>query len=116
MFFWKFVLAGAAAGAVNGLFGAGGGMILVPLLKSWADIEETEVFPVSISIMLPVCMVSLLFCSFHSPLPWAAALPYLIGSGAGGFLAGALGKHIPTVWLHRILGIFIIWGGWRYLC
>ena len=28
----KLMFAGAVAGAVNGLFGAGGGMVLVPLL------------------------------------------------------------------------------------
>lgn len=116
MIFWKCVLVGAAAGAVNGLFGAGGGMILVPLLQILVKLEDSDVFPVSISIMLPICLVSLLFYSLHSPLPWAASLPYLIGSAAGGILAGIFGKKIPTLWLHRVLGIFIIWGGWRYLC
>ena len=33
----------------------------------------------------------------------------------GGVLAGMFGKKIPTVWLHRGLGILILWGGIRYL-
>ena len=54
-------LAGAVAGAVNGLFGAGGGMILVPLLTMQQKLKEDEIFPASISIILPICLVSLIF-------------------------------------------------------
>ena len=38
-------LAGLTAGAINGLFGAGGGMVLVPLLTWLTDLEDAEVFP-----------------------------------------------------------------------
>ena len=31
----KYAVSGALAGAVNGLFGGGGGMVLVPLLSGW---------------------------------------------------------------------------------
>ena len=40
---------------------------------------------------------------------------WLIGSTIGGILAGQFGKHIPVKWLHRGLGILILWGGIRYL-
>lgn len=112
----KILLAGVIAGCVNGLFGAGGGMILVPLLTMLADFSDLEIFPASISIILPMCFVSLLIHTLHAPLPWTAALPYLIGSAGGGILAGLLGKKIPTIWLHRVLGLLILYGGWRYLC
>ena len=35
----KYLIAGALAGAANGLFGAGGGLFLVPLLIGWAGME-----------------------------------------------------------------------------
>jgi uncharacterized membrane protein YfcA len=110
------ILAGAAAGSVNGLFGAGGGMVLVPLLVLLTDIREEDVFSASIGIILPVCLVSLAVNAGYAPLPWREALPYLIGSGIGGFLAGFAGKKIPVNWLHRLLGVLILWGGYRYLC
>lgn len=112
----KMALAGSLAGTVNGLFGAGGGMILVPLLTKLTDLEDSEIFPASISIILPMCVITLAVSAFQTPLPWEAALPYLIGSALGGIAAGLLGKRIPTVWLHRVLGVLILWGGWRYLC
>lgn len=107
-------LAGSAAGLVNGLFGAGGGMVLVPLLNERTGLSEDERFPASVAIITPICVVSLLFSS-HWGITFGQVLPYLIGSTAGGIFAGLWGQKIPTVWLHRTLGILIIWGGIRYL-
>ena len=109
-------LAGLGAGIVNGLFGAGGGMVLVPLLTGLTDLPDEEVFPSSVSIILPVCLVSLTYSLWGSTVDWPAVIPYLIGSAAGGVLAGLFGRKIPTLWLHRLLGVLILWGGVRYLC
>ena len=113
---WGMIAAGGCAGAVNGLLGAGGGMLLVPLLTAITPLKEKEIFPASVSIILPISIVSLLGSKGLSDLDWMAVLPYLLGSAAGGILCGLLGKSIPTKWLHRILGILILWGGIRYLC
>ena len=110
------ILAGFGAGAVNGLFGAGGGMVLVPLLGLLARLDDREIFPASITIILPICLVSLAFTAAAGHLDFKTALPYLIGSAAGGLIAGLWGHKIPVVWLHRGLGILILWGGIRYLC
>lgn len=109
-------ISGMAAGAVNGIFGAGGGMILVPLLTKFNTVPEDSVFPSSVSIIFPICAVSLLFHASASGLPVEQAWPYLIGGTVGGFLAGKIGGKIPSLWLHRILGVLILWGGVRYLC
>ena len=109
-------LAGFCAGAVNGLLGAGGGMLLVPLLTKFTSLPPEEIFPSSVSVILPVCMVSALITALHGQIDLTAALPYLAGSFAGGILAGLWGKKIPVLWLHRALGIMILWGGVRYLC
>ena len=109
------MLAGAGAGAVNGLFGAGGGMILVPLLGLLTNLEDRDIFPCSISIILPICLVSLGVTAWTGTVAWQEALPYLPGSALGGIAAGLWGKKIPTVWLPRGLGLLILWGGIRYL-
>lgn len=110
------VLAGLGAGAVNGLFGAGGGMVLVPLLSLLTDLEDEDIFSSSIAIILPICIVSLTATAITGTVAWADALPWLFGSAAGGYLAARYGKKIPAVWLHRGLGVLIVWGGIRYLC
>ena len=109
------VLAGFGAGAVNGLFGIGGGMILIPLLGLLTDWEDEKIFASSLSIILPICLVTLIATSLAGPIHWRASVPYLIGSGVGGVLAGFLGRKIPVNLLHKALGLLIIWGGVRYL-
>lgn len=114
--FMALIMAGAAAGTVNGLFGAGGGMVLVPLLTAFSDLTEAEIFPVSVSIILPICLVSIAVTWASSPTDWALALPYLLGSALGGLACGIWGRNIPVKWLHRALGVLILTGGVRYLC
>ena len=107
--------AGVLAGTVNGIFGGAGGMVLIPLLALWTDAEPESLFPLSVSVMLPVCVLSLWITSRSAPLPWEDAMRYLLGSVAGGVLVGLFGRRIPTLWLHRIFGIMLLWGGVRYL-
>lgn len=113
---WRMVLSGFCAGAANGLFGAGGGMLLVPALVMLTDLQDEEIFPASVSIILPTCLVSLIFTADWSTLQTSNAWILLAGSVLGGIGAGIWGKHIPTIWLHRALGLLILWGGYRYLC
>ena len=112
---WGILLAGFCAGAVNGLFGAGGGMVLVPLLSAMTELDEQEVFPSSIAIILPLCLVSLGVTALHHGLDVSASLPWLLGGGLGAIPAGLWGRKIPVKWLHRALGLLILWGGFRYL-
>lgn len=90
-------------------------MILIPLLTLLVRFPEDDLFPASISIILPICLVSLGYTAISGSIPWIESLPYLIGSAAGGLIAGFWGQKIPVLWLHRGLGILVLWGGIRYL-
>ena len=109
-------ISGFGAGALTGLFGAGGGMVLVPLMGKLTDLDENRLFPNSILILFPICIISLVFADGWAAFHWYNALPYLLGSALGGLGAGLWGKYIPTLWLHKVLGLLILWGGVRYLC
>lgn len=113
---WKLILCGICAGAVNGLLGTGGGMLLVPLLGSLVKLPDDQIFPASLSIILPISLVSVLIALLRTAPDWPVFLPYLAGGAAGGILAGRFGQKIPLVWLHRTLGALILWGGIRNLC
>lgn len=109
-------LAGFCGGVINGLFGAGGGMVLVPLLALLPGLTDDEIFPSSVAIILPICVVTLVLTLSNTSFAYLGALPYLTGSFIGGILSWKLGKKVPVKWLHKLLGIFILWGGVRYLC
>ena len=112
---WKCLLAGLAAGFVNGFFGAGGGMVLVPLLIWLVGLPDKLAFSSAISIILPLCVVSLVIYGRHDMLPLSDALPYLLGGAGGGVLAGLWCQKVPAKWLHLALGALILLGGVRLL-
>ena len=112
---WKCLLAGLAAGFVNGFFGAGGGMVLVPLLIWLVGLPDKLAFSSAISIILPLCVVSLVIYGRHDMLTLSDALPYLLGGAGGGVLAGLWFQKVPAKWLHLALGALILLGGVRLL-
>lgn len=112
---WKCLLAGLAAGFVNGFFGAGGGMLVVPLLIVLVGLADKQAFSSAISIILPLTIVSLVIYAKNGALDIKAALPYLLGGAGGGVLAGLLFQKIPVKWLHIALGALILLGGVRLL-
>ncbi len=112
---FRYGLSGAAAGLVNGLFGAGGGMVLVPMLSQVGTLEEKKAFSSAICIILPLCLVSITVYCLQRSFPWAASLPYLAGGLLGGLLGGLVFRKVSAQLLHRLLGLVIIWGGLRLL-
>ena len=80
----KYRVCGALAGTVNGLFGGGGGIPLVFLLRSWAKLSDKTALATCVAVIFPFCLVSVLVYAFRGALPLGEALPYLVGGLAGG--------------------------------
>ena len=76
-------LAGGAAGLVNGFFGGGGGMVLVPLLAGKCGLERRSAFASSVAIILPLCALSAVIYFARGQLELLTALPYLLGGLLG---------------------------------
>ena len=113
--YFRFGLCGAAAGLVNGLFGAGGGMVLVPMLIKIGKLDDKKAFSSAICIILPLCLVSIAVYGMKQIFPFSTGLPYLIGGLIGGILGGVLFRKVTANFLHRLFGLIIIWGGFRLL-
>lgn len=108
-------LAGGAAGLVNGFFGGGGGMILVPLLTDKCGLDQRKAFATSVAIILPLCALSSAIYFLRGGLGFSAALPYLAGGLVGGFAGGKLFKKLNMDWLRRAFALLILYGGVKSL-
>lgn len=107
------ILTGALTGVVNGFFGGGGGMVLVPLLRGWLAVEDKRAFATSVAVMLPMCAVSAAAYYFKVGIDFHAALPYLVGGLIGGIVSGLSFKRLPPRLLVRAFALLIIFGGVR---
>ena len=110
---WKYALAGALAGAANGLFGGGGGSVFVPLLTGYCGLEQRKAFATSVAVILPLCVLSAAVYLVRGGLDLMAALPYLIGGAVGGWAGGKWFKGMKMLWLRRVFGLLLIYGGVR---
>ncbi|WP_300268498.1 TSUP family transporter [uncultured Flavonifractor sp.] len=108
-------LAGGAAGLVNGFFGGGGGMVLVPLLVLWCGLDQRKAFATSVAVILPLCALSAAIYLFRGGVDFTAAIPYLAGGLLGGLLGGKLFKRLNMVWLRRLFALLLLYGGVRAL-
>ena len=110
---WKYAVAGGLAGVANGLFGGGGGSVLVPLLTRYCGLDQRRAFATSVAVILPLCALSVGIYLFRGGLDVMAALPYLIGGTAGGWAGGKWFKGVKILWLKRAFGLLLIYGGVR---
>lgn len=107
-------LGGFAVGIINGLLGAGGGMLAVPLLRG-AGLEPKKAHANSVGIILPLSIFSAYLYLNSGRVDLYDALPYLPGG-----IIGALGgtwalSRISTPLLRIIFGILMIFAGGRLL-
>ncbi len=82
-------VSGVLIGAVNGLFGAGGGMLAVPCLTYVWGLDEKSAHATAIAVILPLCLVSSIVYALKGNYEPSVILPTVIGVTIGG-IAGAL--------------------------
>lgn len=109
----QYIVAGALAGLVCGFFGAGGGIVLVPLLISWIKLEPKQAFATSVFIVFPMSLLSAALYLLQNRVDFGLALPYLCGGFAGGIVCGRVYKKLPAPLLRRLFGALLVAGGVR---
>ncbi|KAF5084206.1 sulfite exporter TauE/SafE family protein [Anaerotignum sp.] len=104
----KQIVIGLITGFANGLFGSGGGTIVVPAMERFLDVEEHKAHATAISIILPLSLLSLIIYCWKTDVAWSIALWASTGGIAGGFVGARLLSKLSGIWLHRIFGLFMI--------
>lgn len=110
-----FILICAAAGFVNGLLGAGGGILLVWAFSRCIREESgngvRSTFAATLAAVLPITVVSA-FLYGRQFLPSVSELSPLVLPGIIGGTVGALllGK-VPTLFLKKLFAVLVLYSG-----
>jgi hypothetical protein len=111
----KQIAIGLITGFANGLFGSGGGTIVVPSMERFLGVEEHKAHATAISIILPLSLLSLAIYCWKTDVQWSIALWASTGGIAGGIVGAKLLSKISGLWLHRIFGLFMITAALRMI-
>lgn len=105
------VLGGCFTGFINGMFGGGGGMIVVPLLTLILGYEAKHAHATAILIILPLSLLSgLLYASFGN-LNANIAFPVSIGVTVGGISGALILSKLSSKWLTLIFSLVMVAAG-----
>jgi hypothetical protein len=111
----KAALIGLFTGVVNGLFGSGGGSVLVPCMERLLKTEEHKAHACAIAVILPLSIISAFLYFKKLDVDIISLAAVCLGGVVGGFLGAKLLGRIKPKYLHLIFGIFMIIGGVRML-
>lgn len=109
------MLAGLLTGAVNGLFGGGGGMVAVPLLKGMLRYEDKQSHATAIFIIAPVCAASAVVYILNGYAAADVIIPAAIGSVAGGLLGAYSLNTFPKAVINYIFIAVMLAAGIRMI-
>ena len=112
---YKSAIAGFATGAVNGLFGGGGGMVAVPLLKNLLGYNEKRSHATAILVIAPVCLASAIVYILSGYFRADVVIPAALGAVAGGYLGAKLLGTLPGVAVNIIFIAVMLAAGIRML-
>ena len=112
---FKKILTGLFTGAVNGLFGGGGGMVVVPLMKNMLGYQEKYAHATAILIIAPVCAASAVTYIINGYFSPQVVIPAAIGSVIGGIIGAEILDKIPSFWLNAVFLIVMAAAGIRML-
>ena len=104
---WKHLLIGLVTGLLNGLFGSGGGVIVVTAMEKFLRIGAKKSHSTAIAIVLILSLTSSFFYLKSGFLDWHILLTAL-GGCLGGFIGAKLLQKIPKKWLKIGFGAAII--------
>lgn len=107
------IFGGILTGIINGLLGAGGGMIAVPMLKR--KIEPEKAHATSVAIILFICLFSAYNYYNNGIVEIKEVYPFLLWGLIGSMVGSWLLPKINRKWLRLIFSLFIIWAGIRML-
>lgn len=99
---------GLVSGALGGMMGVGGGILLVPLLTHVVGESQHEAQATSLAFIIVAALVAVVPYLTHERLDLALALILAAGAVPGVALGARAARRTPGTWLRRAFGVAIL--------
>ena len=104
----RYVGIGQRAGLMSGLFGAGGGTLIVPLLVLLLAFDQRRASGTSLAAVVPAAIVGVISYALNGQVDWIPALLLASGAVVGAQIGTWLLSRIPLTWLRWAFIVFLI--------
>ena len=118
---WWFVPSALIAGAVNGLLGAGGGIIMLYLIKYCLEREyggeaaQKDAFASVVAVMLPVSVISSLSYGAKGNIDMDRMGNLILPALIGGMIGAYLTHKLPSRIIRGIFALLVVVSGVRMI-
>lgn len=109
MRFVLLILIGMGAGLSSGLFGIGGGVMIVPGLVYLLDFPMQRAIGTSLAVLLPPIGAAAVFAYYRAgQIDWPAAAILAGTVFIGAWLGAMVATNLDENWLRILFGIFLL--------
>lgn len=106
--FWLYVLVGLFAGVIAGMFGKGGGIVIVPILTRFFHYNPKAAAATSLAaLQLPVGLPSVIVYAQGGYLNWTYAALMALGIVCGVFFGSKIAIKLPSSIFKKIYAVFL---------
>lgn len=113
---WVLLLLGFGAGIISGLFGVGGGIVIVPALVGLLRFDQKEAVATSLgALLLPVGLPAVITYYNNNAFDIATAAVVAVGLVFGAFGGARLTLRLPSTTVKRLYGIFLLLVALRFI-
>lgn len=102
------LLLGAFIGLVSAQVGVGGAVLLQAILMGAKRVSTRVVIGSTSLFVVLTCLGTVLGKELQHGLPWFDAVLLTLGAASGGWIGAKISRHVPVVWLKRLLNTFIV--------
>lgn len=106
---------GLVSGLASGLFGVGGGIVMVPAMVYLLGTKMHTAVGTSLVVIIPTAIAGALKHRDLHHVDWRLAVSLIPMAVIGGFVGAALTKSVPAETLKKMFGGFMIVAGLRLL-
>ncbi len=111
-------LIGLVGGVTSGLFGVGGGVVMVPAMLFFTALalrDTQQAVGTSLVVIIPTAVMGVFKHQSLGNVKWGVALILIPTAIAGSYLGAALTQHVSSDTLKRAFGGFLVLVGCKLL-